>query len=62
MIPSARNLLKIEQIGEVGLSLQRYKNMTEIPSGPEPQVVASNSRTHQWQWTMMMGETKIALD
>jgi len=42
--PSERDLLKIEEIGEARVSFQRYKEMAEIPSGPEPRVVASNGR------------------
>lgn len=41
-IPSARDLLNIAQIGKVRWILQRNKNMAEIPSGPEPRVVASD--------------------
>lgn len=43
-IPSARDLLNIPQIGKVRWFLQQNKKMAEIPSGPEPRVVANDSR------------------
>jgi len=42
-----KDLLNIEQIGEVRMSLQRYKKMAEIPWGPKPQAVASDSRAER---------------